>query len=151
MCLVFGLQVSAFAQQPWFELRNLDMEWITYEEVKGETLTIIDFWATWCQPCLRSIPELNDLYLEFRDQGVGFVGISIDGPRNQSKLKPFVNSLGVEYPIARDINSEVMSEMNVYAVPTLLILDQQGELVFIHEGFRPGDDHIIREKIKEYL
>jgi len=141
----------SLSQTPYFELRNLDNEWVTFEDVRGENLTVIDFWATWCQPCLRSIPELNEIYLEYRDEGVGFVGISVDGPRNQSKLKPFVSSMGIVYTVVRDINSEVMSEMNVTAVPTLLILDDQGEVVYTHEGYRPGDEDFIRKEIKALL
>jgi len=139
------------AQEPVFRLKNIDNQWVQYSDLKGEELTLLDFWATWCQPCLRSIPELNRLYTEFAPLGVSFVGISIDGPRNQSKLKPFVNSLGVEYFILRDVNSEFMSEMNISSVPTLVLLDRKGSVVWIHEGFRPGDEELIREEIQKHL
>jgi len=142
---------KGYSQEPYFELQDLNNNWLNYTEVKGERLTIIDFWATWCQPCVRSIPELNQIYREYSPSGVNLIGISVDGPRNQSKLKPFVSSLGVEYTILRDVNSEVMKEMNVISVPTLLILDETGELLFIHEGFRPGDEKILREKINALL
>ena len=151
LLLVMLLQGAMYAQEPYFELRDLDNELKTYSELKGEHLTVIDFWATWCQPCLRSIPELNAIYNEFATSGVSFIGISIDSPRNQSKLKPFVQSMGVDYPILRDVNSEIMSEMNVFSIPTLLIITRQGEVVFSHEGYRPGDEILIRKKIKENL
>jgi len=138
-------------QAPYFQLRDLDNTIQSYEDLKGEELTVIDFWATWCQPCLRSMPELNELYHEYEERGVNFIGISIDGTRNQSKLKPFIHSLGIEYTILRDVNSEVMTDLNVYSVPTLLIVDKKGEVVFIHEGFRPGDKSYIQEKIEEHL
>jgi thiol-disulfide isomerase/thioredoxin len=134
-----------------FELKDIDNQWKSYDDIKGEKLTIIDFWATWCQPCLRSIPELNTLFEEMAPRGVNFVGISVDGPRNQSKLKPFTNSLGVSYPILRDVNSEVMSDMNVTSVPTLLLYDADGTLLFLHEGFRPGDTELLREEIEKHL
>jgi len=146
---VILLQGKLHAQEPFFELQDLDNEWTTFADVKGEHLTVIDFWATWCQPCLRSLPELNSLYNEFKNKGVNFVGISIDGPRNQSKLKPFVQSMGIDYAILRDVNSEIMSEMGVTTVPTLLILDKEGEIVFYHEGYRPGDEKYIRMNIEE--
>ena len=139
------------AQEPFFELKDLDNEWTDFEALKGEKLTVIDFWATWCQPCLKSIPELNAIYSEYKELGVNLIGISVDGPRNQSKLKPFAKSMGIEYPILRDINSEVMTEMNVSSVPTLMIYDEDGELLFIHQGFRPGDETVIREHIEEAL
>lgn len=139
------------AQEPYFKLQNLDNEWMQYEDVKGETLTVIDFWATWCQPCVRSIPELNKLAEDYKDQGVNFVGISIDGPRNQSKIQPFVNSMGIGYTILKDINSEVMTDMNVTSVPTLLLINSEGEVVYTHDGYRPGDAKVIEEEINNYL
>ena len=77
-------------QEPVFRIRDLDDQWKEYEDLKGDRLTVIDFWATWCQPCIRSIPLLNEISEEFADKGVSFFGVSIDGPRNQSKIKPFV-------------------------------------------------------------
>ena len=81
---------------------------------------------------------------ELEDQGVRFIGVSIDGPRNQSKIKPFVQSIGMSYPVLRDIDSELMSELGVTAVPTLIVFDASGELLYLHEGFRPGDEHIVK-------
>lgn len=132
-------------------MRDLDNKWQEYENIKGSQLTVIDFWATWCQPCVRSIPLLNEIAEEFETQGVSFIGISIDGPRNQSKVKPFIQSMGVTYPIIRDVDSELMAELGVSAVPTLLIYDSKGELVYFHEGFKPGDEQTIRDHISEQL
>ena len=155
--LIFGIAIflsgsqHLFGQEPVFQLQDLDNDWKEYEDVKGETLTVIDFWATWCQPCVRSIPELNKIAGELEEKGVKFVGISIDGPRNQSKILPFVRSMGISYTILRDVNSDVMLEMNVTSVPTLLIIDSEGEIVYTHEGFRPGDDKLIMEEIENHL
>lgn len=145
------LTTIIWAQEPDFRLRDLENEWQEYSDLKGTRLTVIDFWATWCQPCVRSIPLLNDLAKEFVGSGVNFIGVSIDGPRNQSKIKPFVQSMGVEYSIIRDIDSEMMSDLGVTAVPTLLLYDAEGEQVFFHEGFRPGDEELIRDFIEKHL
>jgi cytochrome c biogenesis protein CcmG/thiol:disulfide interchange protein DsbE len=138
-------------QEPVFRLRDLDNQWKEYEDLKGNQMTVIDFWAIWCQPCIRSIPLLNEISEEFAQRGVSFIGVSIDGPRNQSKIKPFVQSIGVTYPILRDTNSELMMELGVTAVPTLMLLDDEGELIYFHEGFRPGDEETIRKHIENYL
>lgn len=151
LVLVLLIQGALHAQEPYFDLPDLDNTFQSYTDLKGENLTVIDFWATWCQPCLRSLPELNKLFNAYSEKGVSFIGISIDGPRNQSKLKPFVHSMGLDYPVLRDVNSEVMSEMNVSTVPTLLLIDSDGEVIFFHEGYRPGDEAFIRGKIEENL
>ena len=139
------------AQEPYFRLKDISNQWKEYGDLKGSNLTVIDFWATWCQPCVQSIPHLNEMASQYADQGVAFIGVSIDGPRNQSKIAPFIQSMGVSYPILRDINSELMSELNVTAVPTLLIYDSSGELVHMHEGFRPGDEMGIDQAIESFL
>jgi len=140
-----------WSQEPDFRLRDLENKWKEYADLKGAQLTVIDFWATWCQPCVRSIPLLNEMAKEFDSRGVKFIGVSIDGPRNQSKIQPFVRSMGVEYPIIRDIDSELMSDLGVTAVPTLLLYDTEGELIYFHEGFRPGDEELIKDHIEEHL
>jgi thiol-disulfide isomerase/thioredoxin len=150
--LAFLLIISiSWSQDPVFRLRDLDNAWKEYSDLKGSQLTVIDFWATWCQPCVRSIPLLSEMEKNYRDRGVNFIGVSIDGPRNQSKIKPFIQSMGVEYPIIRDLDSELMSDLGVTAVPTLLIYDAEGELLFFHEGFRPGDEFIIRDHLDAHL
>ena len=143
--------ISLLSKEPIFRLRDLDQQWIEFKDVKGEQLTVIDFWATWCQPCIRSIPLLNEISKEYSDRGVRFIGVSIDGPRNQSKIKPFVQSLGVTYPILRDVNSEMMSDLNVTAVPSMLVFSANGDQLYFHEGFRPGDEKIIRNHLEEFL
>jgi len=139
------------AQEPVFRLRDLDNQWQEYADLKGNKLTVVDFWATWCQPCVRSIPLLNKMAAEYTDKGVSFIGVSIDGPRNQSKILPFIHSMGVTYPVLRDVNSELMSELGVTAVPTLIVFGSDGEQLYFHEGFRPGDEAIIQKHIEKFL
>lgn len=148
LALVFK---GLIAQEPYFRLKDISNQWKEYDDLKGKDLTVIDFWATWCQPCVQSIPHLNEMASLYAEKGVAFIGVSIDGPRNQSKIAPFIRSMGVNYPILRDINSELMSELNVTAVPTLLIYDASGELVYTHEGYRPGDEQSIAEEIESFL
>lgn len=134
-----------------FRLKNLENRTVSYNSLKGEKLTVIDFWATWCKPCVKSIPKLVEISEEFEDDGVQFIGISIDGPRNLAKVKPFARSLGVSYPILLDVNSEVMAKLSVRAVPTLLIVNQDDEIVYFHEGYKPGEEDEIRNEIVKLL
>ena len=149
--LLMLIVTTIWAQEPDFRLRDLENQWKEYSDLKGSELTVFDFWATWCQPCIRSIPLINEMAQEFESKGVNFIGVSIDGPRNQSKIKPFLQSMGVEYPVIRDMDSELMSDLGVTAVPTLLMYDSKGDLIFFHEGFRPGDEEIVRSHIEMHL
>lgn len=139
------------AQLPDIEVRDLNKNWISLHEMKGEELTIIDFWATWCKPCVSAIPKLNEIYQEYSDRGVTLVSVNVDGPRNQAKVKPFVKAMGVKYPIVLDPNQELVDELNVSAYPTLLVFNSKGKEVFVHEGFNPGDEKIIKEELEKLL
>lgn len=136
---------------PNFRLKDLNNRTVSYEKVKGENLTVIDFWATWCKPCIISMPKFAEMDEEFKDEDVKFIGISIDGPRNQAKVKPFIKSLGIEYTILRDIDTSVMARLRVSAVPTLLIVNSDNEVLYMHEGYKAGEEVEIKEKILELL
>ena len=149
---VFGLlflNLNAFALD--FELENVDQEFVSYSQIKGEKATVLDFWATYCGPCVRSIPELVKLQADFKNKGVQIIGINVDGPRNQSKVKPFIESFDVNYPVLLDLNREVMGLFNVNAMPSLLILNAEDDVVFSHEGFRAGDEIEIREQLEKLI
>lgn len=150
--LFLSLALLASAQEVEnFFLEDTDNEEVTLEELQGETLTIIDFWATWCKPCKKAMPELNTLYEKYKDQGVNVIGISCDGPRSIGQVNMVAQSLGVDYPILKDIDCEVMSALQLQAFPTLLILNEKREIVWMHEGFVSGDEQLIEEELSSRL
>lgn len=150
ICGVFG-QVLFGQQVDDFSLESVDNELLSLDEIKGEHLTIIDFWATWCKPCTKAMPKLNDLYTKYQDQGVSMIGISCDGPRSISKVGLVSSSLGIDYHILKDIDCDVMKTYQFQAFPTLIILDEHNEIVWVHEGFLAGDEDIIDEAIASRL
>lgn len=134
-----------------FKLKNLENQTVAYQDLKGEKLTVIDFWATWCKPCVKSIPKLVEMHDELSDQGVQFIGVSVDGPRNLNKVKPFSKSLGIDYPVLLDTDNSVMSRIGVRAVPSLIVVNSDDEIVYFHEGYGPGEEKIIEKEILKYL
>lgn len=134
-----------------FRLKNLDNRTVTYQDLKGEKLTVIDFWATWCKPCIKSIPKLVEMSEELSSEGVQFIGVSVDGPRNLNKVKPFAKSLGISYPILLDSDNSVMVRIGVRAVPSLIVVNSDDEIVYFHEGYGPGEEQIIKQEILKQL
>jgi cytochrome c biogenesis protein CcmG/thiol:disulfide interchange protein DsbE len=134
-----------------FTLPDLRNKRQSYSELKGENLTVLDFWATWCKPCQQSIPKIAELYDLYHEKGVAIIGISVDSPRNLTKVKPVSEALGINYPVLLDSNNELMGEMQVMVVPTLLILNSQDEIVYRHQGYRPGDEKVIAEELDKLL
>ncbi len=150
LCIVSGSELLS-QQVDDFSLESVDNELLSLDEIKGEHLTVIDFWATWCKPCTKAMPKLNDLYTKYQDQGVSMIGISCDGPRSISKVGLVSSSLGIDYHILKDIDCDVMKTYQFQAFPTLIILDENNEIVWVHEGFLAGDEDIIDEAISSRL
>jgi peroxiredoxin len=97
------------------------------------------------------MPKLNTLYEELADEGLEVIGISCDGPRSVGLVDPVINSMSITYPILKDIDCELKHAHGYQAYPTLIILDNQGEITFVHEGFRSGDEKEIEEHIRTML
>ena len=149
LLLFFSSAESADVQD--FKLRDINNKRVAWTEIKGEKLTIIDFWATWCKPCIKSIPELVRIHEDFSSEGVAVVGINVDNPGNSAKVKPFSNNMGIPYPVLLDSNSEVMVSLNVNLLPTLLLVDVNDNIIYRHQGYRKGDEVKIREEIRKIL
>jgi thiol-disulfide isomerase/thioredoxin len=145
MLIVNGQQVNNF------RLNDLDNVSRSFTELKGEKITLIDFWATWCKPCNKAIPELNKIYDLYKDKGVQIIGINCDGPRSINKVAPLASALQIKYHVLTDINSEVMKNLNINSFPTLVIINSQGKIVWIHVGFSSGDEKTIIEEIEKNL
>ena len=134
-----------------FRLNDLDNKSASYAELKGKKVTIIDFWATWCKPCVRSIPALVKLHEKYKTQGVQVLGVNVDGTRNLPKVKPMAHSLGITYPVLLDVNSQVMTDLKVTQLPTILIINERDEIVALHQGYRPGEEAVIEKEIRKLL
>ena len=113
--IFLSVQLAQAGKIKDFKTKDLKNKTVTYSEVKGQKITVIDFWATWCKPCVRSIPKLVKIYEKFKDQGVQFIGINVDGNRNLPKVKPMVRSLKIKYPVLLDLNNQIMKKGDCYA------------------------------------
>lgn len=133
------------------DLKEINGTSYSLNDLKGQNLTVIDFWATWCKPCIKSIPKLIEISDQYKGDEVSFVGINVDSPRNAAKVRPFSKSLGINYPVLLDPDQELYGEMLVSVLPTLFILNDKGEVLYTHEGFVPGDEIKIESQIKSLL
>jgi len=99
---------------------------------------LVDFWATWCKPCIAALPEIQKLHERWASRGLTVVGFSEDGPRNFSKVRPFAGRLGLKYAIALDEDGAVQERYQVRALPTTVLIDGAGRIVLFQQGYRPG-------------
>jgi cytochrome c biogenesis protein CcmG/thiol:disulfide interchange protein DsbE len=115
-----------------------DAPQISLSSLRGQVV-YVDFWASWCLPCLRSLPEINALYEKYRDQGFEVIAITIDNPVQDAE--EFLEDLDVPlgYLVAVDADSDVMYDYGVVGMPTSFLIDRDGVVRKVHEGYRDGD------------
>jgi len=130
-----------------FEVRTLDGKRITLKDLRGK-IVVLNFWATWCGPCRREIPELNNLVESYKDNNdVVFIGITND---QEERVSNFLANNPFNYTIAFDIGN-TYTKYNVTAVPTHVIIDKSGYISSRIVGSLPGMDKILKEKIDKLL
>lgn len=130
-------------QAPEVAWTELDGNKQTVSAFRGQ-VTIIDFWATWCGPCKVAIPDLNDLYAAYKDQGLVIVGVSIDKNVTPTELQSFIDEYRITYPVVmgdravEEAYGQVMSpaQQRVTSLPTTFILDRQGRVIKHYIGYR---------------
>uniref|UniRef100_A0A832I339 Redoxin domain-containing protein n=1 Tax=Eiseniibacteriota bacterium TaxID=2212470 RepID=A0A832I339_UNCEI len=113
---------------PPFSLRGLDGGTVSLASFRGRVV-LVDFWATWCAPCVRAMPELESLARELRAKGAEVLGISID-EGGAAKVRRFVEKRKVTYPIALDdARAPAWEAYRVKAIPAAFLVDREGRIV----------------------
>jgi peroxiredoxin len=105
-------EASAAARPPDFELPRLGGGSERLSDHFGKDVVLIDFWATFCKPCLRAMPDLDALYRARKERGFVVLGVSIDGPGSTADVQAEVSRLGVTFPILLDQDSRAVALYN---------------------------------------
>lgn len=140
------------ATPPDFELDTLKGDTVRLSDHLGKDVVLIDFWATFCDPCLASMPHLDDLYKKYKDQGFVVLGISIDGPDSLARVKTEVAKLGVTFPILLDTETRVVSLYNPKtSAPYSVLIGRNGSVIAKKEGYTTGDSGALEKDIVSAL
>lgn len=124
---------------PDFTLTSLDGEDFTLSEHRGEVV-VLNFWATWCLPCIAEMPDLEALHQEMSDDGVRIVGISQD-TGGADEVRPFVDKLGVTYPLLPDPAFQVSTRYGgVSVLPTTIFIGRDGRIAQEEMGALHADE-----------
>jgi peroxiredoxin len=110
---------------PGFELKNLEGESVKLSDFKGKVV-LLNFWATWCPPCIKEMPMFQDLYQKHKDKGFVILGVSMD--KSKKIAQKFIQKEGITYPILMG-NPELGAKYRVRGLPTSYIIGRQGHLL----------------------
>jgi len=154
LMVMLALAPGAFAQEkkaPDFTLPDLDGKPQHFAQLNSDKPVLISFWATWCVPCPQEMQHLQRFHQQYAKDGLRIVGISIDGTKTVSKVKPFVKGRGFTFPVLFDTNNDVMRLYQVSSVPSVCLVKPGGAIVFRHTGYKPGDEVGLEREIRAAL
>jgi len=134
-------------QAPAFSLLDLNGNKVSLSDFKGKVV-ILDFWATWCPPCVKEIPHFIELYKEYKDQGLAIVGISVDR-QGIGVVKAFNQKFKINYPIVMTDSQVVTAYGDITGIPTTFVIDPSGKIQRMYVGYR--DKSVFEADIKELL
>ena len=136
---------------PAFKVRSVTGQMLDLAELRTRGPVLLDFWATWCKPCLAALPELDALHRRFSERGFTVIGVSVDGPRNFPKVRPMAQRLGLGYPIVLDEDGSLQQRYQARAVPTSVLISTEGRVVLATQGWRPGETKALEAAIEALL
>jgi len=150
VCAPAALAIEEGDQAPDFTLPAMQegAPDISLADLRGKTV-YVDFWASWCAPCLRSMPLINELYGKYRDRDFEVVAINVDDPIEDGQ--DFLIDRDFDYLIAADTPNEVLTEYGVVGMPTSFLIDPEGTVRLVHTGFKANDIEIIEQEIVTLL
>jgi thiol-disulfide isomerase/thioredoxin len=122
---------------PEFRLTSTDGKNIKLSDYKGK-IVILDFWATWCGPCRKGIPDLIELQKEY-EKDIVVIGISLDA-KTKEAVVPFMKKIGINYPVVYGTFEVTQQYGGVEGIPTTFIINRNGKIVDKHVGLVPKSE-----------
>jgi len=114
-------------------------------------VVLLDFWGTFCEPCKRSFPKLQDLYSRYSGKGLQVVGVSEDEIDDRDKIQTFAGTYGVSFPVAWDEDKAIARQYKPETMPSAFVIDRKGVVRYAHAGYHDGEEIQIQKEIEELL
>ena len=116
-----------------------------------DKLVILNFWATWCQPCTLEMPSLEALWSRYRDRGLIVIGVSVDRGAPRALLEPYVRNLKLTFPILLDPDSKTSDRWRVTAIPATFLIRPGGDVAGMVTGAREWNSKEMRALVERLL
>lgn len=134
---------------------------VTISTLEGKSISTSDYigkgnpvfvslWATWCAPCKRELDNISELYPEWKEKyDLEILAITIDNARQLRKVPAMVSSKGWEYTILADVDGNLKNTLGVASIPQAYLLDGDGNIIYEHSGYTPGDEEDLIDHLEK--
>lgn len=133
---------------PDFTLKSLSGKNMKLSEYAGNVV-MLNFWASWCGPCRKEMPLLNELHKKY--EALGFVILGVNVEQELKLAKSFLADTPVDFPILFDSSNKVSKAYDVIAMPTTIMIDRNGQVRYLHKGYKAGDEKKYKKMVKKLI
>lgn len=144
-----GVAASALnGAAPDFTLKSDNGNNLRLSEHRGQVV-MINFWASWCGPCRQEMPVLDELQQRYSKAGFTVLGVNVE--QDSGQAVQLLQGMNLSFPILFDPKSVVSKLYDVRAMPSTVMIDRDGNMRYLHRGYKPGYEDQYREQIKELI
>ncbi len=133
---------------PDFTLKSESGSNLRLSEFRGEVV-MINFWASWCAPCRQEMPLLDELYTQYQPMGFTILGVNVE--EDSTQAKQMLKNIPVNFPVLFDNASDVSKLYNVVAMPSTVLVDRDGNIRYLHQGYKPGYEESYQQQVRELI
>lgn len=134
-----------------FTARDTDGKTVRLADYLGKKAIVLNFWATWCEPCIAEFPHLRKLQTANQEK-LQILGVAMDGPESIANVPAFAKRNQINFPVLLDEDSHVAAIYNPKkSAPLSVLIDREGHISSIREGYNPGDEEFLARDISKML
>ncbi len=147
--IMFSAMAIGQTPVPQVDVKTLEGKTVSLpDQIKPGKITVISFWATWCAPCKRELDAISDIYADWQEAyNMNLIALSVDNARAMAKVKPMVAEKDWPFDILLDPNQSLMQSLQFQSIPYTILINQEGEIVYTHSGYLPGDEVDLEEEM----
>jgi len=123
---------------------------VALSSLRGKVV-LVDFWGTFCEPCKKSFPKLQDLNTKYAASGLKIVGISEDDPDDKEAIPGFASTYGAKFTLGWDEGKSIARNYKPATMPSSYLIDKNGVVRYAHVGYHDGEEAQVEKEIKELL
>lgn len=152
LCLLMAGNAKAGSEMkqpaPNFTLKSNSGKNIKLSELRGQVV-LLNFWASWCGPCRTEMPLLVKIHDKYKGMGFTILGVNVE--EDTAPAKSIITKTKISFPVLFDVTNSVSKLYNVSAMPSTVLIDRDGNMRYLHEGYKSGDEEKYREWIKKLI
>jgi peroxiredoxin len=149
---VSGAAVGTGAPASDFSARDIEGKNVKLSTYLGNQVVLLNFCATWCEPCVAEFPHLRKMYEANKSKGFIILAIAMDGPETVANVPAFARRNQLNFPMLTDEDSRIASLYNPKkSAPLSVLIDKSGKVVTIREGYNPGDEEFLAKDVAKAI